>query len=238
MITVNRSGGIELMKKIYDIKAFTDNAANSLVNIVNSLNELPSLDAKKFSPENTAVVIIDMVNGFAKCGALSSERVMEIIPDIENLLSKFKDFTKLFIAEGHNKNSREFNAYPEHCVLGTEEAEIVSELKPFIDDKAIICRKNSTNGFLSKQYTDWLMKNPQITNLIVVGDCTDLCISQFCLTQVCFWHERDIDARVIIPVRDIETYNLDANNHNADLMNVFALYNMQLNGVELVSEIK
>jgi hypothetical protein len=41
--------------------------------------------------------------------------------------------------------------------------------------------------------------------------------------------------RVIVPVNAVETY--DFGMHNGDLVNVMALYNMIINGIEVVKEV-
>lgn len=41
--------------------------------------------------------------------------------------------------------------------------------------------------------------------------------------------------RVIVPLNAVETYDLGI--HNGDLMNVMALYNMIINGVEVVRNV-
>lgn len=42
--------------------------------------------------------------------------------------------------------------------------------------------------------------------------------------------------RIIVPVNAVETY--DYKPHDGDLMNLIALYNMMINGVEVVAEVK
>ena len=37
----------------------------------------------------------------------------------------------LFIKDAHTKDSKEFDSFPPHCIKGTEEAELVDELKPY-----------------------------------------------------------------------------------------------------------
>ena len=48
------------------------------------------------------------------------------------------------------------------------------------------------------------------------------------------FNEKNINSRIIVPIKGVETYDLDATNHNAKLMNLFALYNMRMNWVEIV----
>ena len=70
---------------------------------------------------NRLLVIIDMVNGFVKEGALADKEINNITPNIIKLINEFvknKDDIISF-QEGHNQNSKEFQSFPKHCVLGT-----------------------------------------------------------------------------------------------------------------------
>jgi hypothetical protein len=47
---------------------------------------------------------------------------------------------------------------------------------------------------------------------------------------------KNIKSNIIVPVNAVETYDLGF--HDGDLMNVFALYNMYVNGVRVVQGIE
>ena len=225
------------MSIVKNKRTFLKQGKESLSAIVDSLDQLPVLDSKDLEKENTAVIVIDMINGFAKEGALYSPRVEGIIPYLTDKLSLFEGFNKVFFADEHSNESKEFESYPPHCVKGTIESEVIDELKPFVEDFGEIITKNSTNGFVTKGFAEWLGKHPKIKNYVIMGDCTDLCVLQFALTLKAYLNEWDVTSHVIVPVQGVETFHLDATNHNAELMNVFALYNMQINGVELAKDI-
>lgn len=225
------------MKTIENKRKFLKDAKGTLSNILDSLENLPVLNVADLNNEDTAVIVVDLINGFAKEGALYSERVEGIIPYVAENLKKFEGFNKVFFADEHNENSKEFQSYPPHCLKGTVESEIVEELKPFMDDLGELIPKNSTNGFVTKGFAQWLGKHPKIRNFVIFGDCTDLCVLQFALTVKAYFNEWNETSNVIVPVLGVETYDLEATNHNADLMNVFALYNMQTNGIQLAGDI-
>jgi len=194
------------------------------------------LDIKSLDPQNTALIVIDMVNGFAKNGNLYSDRIESIVPRIVDTTKRFKNYTKLFIADTHTEESTEFQAYLPHCL--DKEAEVIDELKALYDDKSIEIPKNSTNGFLAPAFQDWFEKNKHNYNkFVLIGDCTDICILQFALSLKAHFNEQNQSSQIIIPINAVETYHLDLNNHHGDLMNLFALYNMSLNGIELFKEI-
>lgn len=225
------------MEKIIDKDKFIEKSKGTLLNIIESFENLPKLKVSDFKKENTVIVNVDLINGFCKEGNLSSELVAKIIPYTVKINELFKDYHKIFFVDKHTKTSAEFNSYLEHCIENTSESEIVDELKPFVDQNSTVCFKNSVNGFLCDDYSKWLKDNMNKTNIIVLGDVTDICVMNYCLTQKTFFNEKNINSRIIIPIKGVETYDLDITNHNAELMNLFALYNMRMNGIEVVDDL-
>lgn len=215
---------------------FIKNGAQTLGEIFEILTNLPVVKLNELEAGDTAMAIVDMINGFAREGVLKSPRVEALIPEI-TALSKACDkqgIVKIAFADCHTEASPEFGAYPVHCMNGTNEAEVVDEIKEAGGYKLI--PKNSTNGFLENEFQKWLDVNCQIKNFIITGDCTDICVQQFAITLKTWFNMKNEKVRVIVPVNAVDTYDLGA--HNGDLMNVMALYNMIVNGVEVVSKIK
>ncbi|WP_010251170.1 cysteine hydrolase family protein [Acetivibrio cellulolyticus] len=217
-------------------KEFLKRSAQTLGEIVDMLEGLPEIKLKDLQCKQTALIIVDMINGFAREGALKSPRVEDLIPEIVKLSKKCTkmDIKKVAFADCHTEASPEFGAYPEHCMVGTSEAEIVDEIKEVGGYKLI--PKNSTNGFHEEEFKKWLEENPQLNTFIITGDCTDICVQQFAITLKTWFNMQNKKYRVIVPVNAVETYDLGL--HNGDLMNVMALYNMVINGIELVREIE
>ena len=95
------------------------------------------------------LIIVDMVNGFVREGALHDEEIARVIPRQIELIKEAKAAGKarIFIKDTHDENATEFDRFEgQHCVRGTEEAEIVDELKPFVEDEdTFVFEKNSTN---------------------------------------------------------------------------------------------
>jgi nicotinamidase-related amidase len=177
-----------------------------------------------------------MVNGFVREGALKSSRVEEIIPEITRLSETFDELhiPRLVFADCHTNASPEFDAYPAHCMEGTVEAEVVDEIKKTGGYKLI--PKNSTNGFIEEEFQKWLKENQQIDTFVITGDCTDICVQQFAITLKTWFNMHNKKSRVIVPVNAVETYDFGL--HDGDLVSVMALYNMVINGVEVVMEVK
>lgn len=206
-----------------------------LEKIFDQINDSNTLHLESLDKEKTVLVIIDMVNGFCKEGALKSSRINNLIPEIVKLSFKCEKLhiPKLAFADSHNENSPEFKSFPCHCLKDSFESEIVEELQDIGGYKLIL--KNSTNGYLEPKFQQWLKDNPEINQFIVVGDCTDICINQFAVTLKTHFNRLDKLSRIIVPINAVNTYDLDV--HDGDLMHVFALYQMLTNDIEVVKEI-
>lgn len=215
---------------------FLKNCTVTLEGIYDMLSQLPALSLDDLLSENTALVIIDMINGFAREGALQSPRIEALIPAIAVLSQECgrRGITRLAFADNHTEASPEFGSYPAHCLAGTSESEMVDELKQIGGYQLI--PKNSTNGFLEDGFAQWIKQNSRIRNFIVAGDCTDICIQQFAVTLKTWFNRRNELSRIIVPIDVVDTYDLGL--HGADLLNASSLFSMQVNGVELVSGIK
>ncbi len=215
---------------------FIEKSIETLGEIFDMLVKLPSIQLGELQAKQTAFVIVDMINGFAREGALQSPRVEGLIPKIAEL-SKACDelhIAKLALADCHTEASPEFDAYPEHCLTGTSEGEIVDELKEI--GGYILIPKNSTNGFHEEAFQKWFSENGHINTFVITGDCTDICIQQFAIALKTWFNMNNVNGRVIVPVNAVETYDFGL--HNGDMMNVMALYSMILNGIEVVQEVK
>lgn len=215
---------------------FLKKSAVTLGEIYDMLTKLPNVRINDFQKDNTVLVIVDMINGFAREGALQSPRVEGVIPEIEKLSRMCDDLgiKKIAFADCHTDASPEFDAYPAHCMEGTSEWEIVDELKSVGGYKLI--PKNSTNGFIEAEFQSWMNENQNIDTFIVTGDCTDICVQQFATTLKTWFNRQNMKARVIVPINAVETY--DFGMHNGDLMQAVALYNMATNGVEIVGGVE
>ncbi len=224
------------------INALTDDSFNEIIetikNIIKEVKNLPVELLQNYSVDSTAILIVDMVNGFTKFGSLYSDRSEKNIIQVKEILKKASNYKKIFIADSHNADSTEFLSYPKHCIKDTSESEIVDELKDFIDKNSLIINKNSTNAMFSIDFSNWIKSNKDVTNFIVMGVCTDICVEQLAMGLKAYFNENNIKSKIVVPVNAVETYHLEQTLHNADLMNLVSLYNMKNNGIELVKNIK
>lgn len=214
---------------------FLANSMKALETVYDTLIICEAIALESLAPDKTAVIAVDMINGFAKEGALYSPRVEALIPAVARLSQACakRGILQLAFADSHPAESPEFQSYPPHCLTGTEESELVGELKaagPFT-----LIRKNSTNGFLEPEFQKWLTDHEQVDTFLIVGDCTDICIEQLAITLKCSFNRINRPSRVIVPTDLVDTFDYGV--HNGDLMHAVSLMMMQGSGVEVVRRI-
>lgn len=180
---------------------------------------------------NPCVVVIDMVNGFVKEGALADLAISDIASNIKTLLEQGVEH--VFVADTHKEDALEFQSYPKHCLKDSEESQIMDELKPYA---SIVLPKNSTCTFMSPAWQDYYFKNQdRFDTFILVGCCSDICILQFALALRAYFNEHQINKRVVVPISMIDTYHIETI-HDVELCNTFAISNMAGNAVEIVAD--
>ncbi len=213
-----------------------DNCKNVVIELINEINGLPTMSLSDFAPEKTAMIVVDVVNGFIREGAMASPLVEDIIPEVAKLMDKCNkaEIPVVAFADCHKEDCSEFASFPPHCIENTSESELVDELKKV--GGYFLMKKNSTNGFHEKIFKQCLIQNPTTNTFIVVGDCTDICVMQFCLTLKTWYTQQNRNIDIYIPVNAVETY--DAPGHDADFMNIAAYKLMKDSGVKFVKEIK
>ena len=221
------------MKKISNIE---EKSKEFAADLENKFSDLPILSFEELSPNRTALSIMDMINGFAKKGSLMDERIKALIPGIKELQKKMvqKKYEILAFADYHDETNPEFNTFPEHSLAGTEESEMVDELKEIGGYKLI--HKNSTNGFFAPDFKSWFDNNREIDTYVIVGDCTDICVMQFALTMKAYHNQLNKEVKIIVVKDLVDTY--DMGEHDGDIINLFSLYIMQNAGIEIVKAIK
>jgi len=179
------------------------------------------------------LVIIDMINGFVKEGNLADKEVNNITPNIIKLIKEYikNDDEIITFQDGHSKNSKEFESFPVHCVLGTKEAELIDELMPY-KDKMKLIRKNSTSGLVTSEFLKYMEeKGKQLEEIVITGCCTDICVINFALPLKNYINEHNLNIKVKIYKNAVETY--DSPIHNREEYNEIAFKIMNLNGIEI-----
>ena len=185
--------------------------------------------------ENTEKLLInvDMVNGFVKFGAMSDKYIEHIIPKQIKLMNEIKEQGNriAIIKDTHKQNCREFNRYPAHCIEGTEEAELINELKEFEKD-ALVYKKNSTSTMYAPGFIEYIDKMISLKEVIIVGCCTDICILNLAIPLQNYFDQKDRDITITVYKNAVETY--DAPNHNRDEYNEIAFHLMAQAGINII----
>lgn len=209
-----------------------ENLFNELKNMKNNLENLPVIKISDYDLNKTDIFIVDVNNGFARSGALYSPRVEALINPIYNFVKHIEESVNSIVAftDCHDTDAIELSSYPPHCLRNDVESEIVDELKSINNIKVL--EKNSTNGFFALDNINF----DNVDNIIVVGDCTDICIYQFAITLKSYFNQNNINKNIIIPTNLVDTYDIPGV-HPAELLNIVFFNSMIQNGINVVKEI-
>ncbi len=221
---------------------------NFLDHWMDTLPEL-SLQNALGSPDQTALISVDVIQGFCTSGPLASPRVAAIVAPIVRLFEAawargLRNI--LLFQDTHEPDAVEFGSWPPHCVRGTAEAEPVAAFQrlPFFDQLPQY-PKNSIASGLNTGLNEWIAAHPAVDTFIVVGDCTDLCTYQLAMHLRLDANARQLQRRVIVPAECVDTYDREVAvaveqgglPHDADLLHAVFLYHMALNGVEVAARL-
>lgn len=180
------------------------------------------------------VIVVDMINGFCKEGALHDKNILGIVPNIIRELNKVDTMNRIFIADTHTNDSTEFSTFPSHCLVADSESDIISELLPFVDKNTNtntlnVVNKNSTNAC-------WVINMNHLAHtydeFIITGCCTDICVLQFALGLKTYLNQLNINKEVIVPKDCVATYNIP-NVHDAKEYQDFSLLLMNNAGIKI-----
>ena len=178
------------------------------------------------------LIVVDMINGFVKEGNMKDEEINHIIPKIIQLIKLVlkKNEGLAFIKDTHNENSIEFKKFPIHCLKGTNESELIDELKLYEKD-SLVYEKNSTSTIFAKNFMSDIEKMKKLRKVIITGCCTDICVLNLALPLINYFDEIDREVEVVVMKEAVETYN--APYHNRDEYNEMAFKLMLQAGVKL-----
>lgn len=199
------------------------------------MQELPVLPFAELDADDTILIICDMIKGFAEHGALASPRVAACVPGIAKLLSACKKvkIPAVAFADSHPENAAEFLRYPPHCIIGTDECEIVPKLAAI--GGYITIPKNSTNGMLTEAFQAYLQANSHRHTVLLSGCCTDICVMQFALTLKAYGDQNHHPYRILLPAALTDTF--DAEGHDAETFRLLALQLMAQAGIDITKEV-
>ena len=141
-----------------------------------------------------------------------------------------------FILEGHGKDALEFESYPEHCVLGTPEADLIPELITYQNNPNVYTfYKNCINGMLNLDVQEQLKRLKNLKEIIYNGVCADLCVMDFARTNARFLDQINKEVKLFVVKSTIDTF--DAPGHNREEWIDIACKVMEQAGIEVVENV-
>ena len=126
---------------------------------------------------SNVVLVVDMLKGFLEPGHnLYHAESRRIIPNAHRLISgeRAAGSEILFVSDHHAPDDLELQVFPVHCVIGTEETEVIPELAEFVSSGNVIPKKRYS-GFFN---TDLAERLTQLApeKLLVCGVATNVCV--------------------------------------------------------------
>lgn len=178
----------------------------------------------------TVLLSVDMIEGFCRVGPLASPRILAIVPQVLAAIRIVRDRggRVLLLQDAHTPDCQEFAAYPPHCVAGSEEARTLPEIEalgPFP-----VIQKNALSAFPT---TDLWERIRDASRVVVVGNCTDLCVYQAAVGARMYADATGTPLQVQVVANAVATYDLPPS-HPGDLLHAVFLDHMRQNGVRVV----
>lgn len=164
-----------------------------------------------------ALVVVDMQDGFCRQGALASDRCAAVIPavvaEVEQALAAGAHV--IFTADTHEPGDREFEIFPEHCLRGSAEAQLVEELRGFLGRAHVHLVAKRRYSALFETEMEGLLHRYDLRRVRICGVCTDICV----LHTTADLRNRDIAVTVAADA----TATFDAPGHPGDEVQAFTL---------------
>lgn len=183
------------------------------------------------------LIIVDMVNGFVREGVLHDWKIADIIPRQIELIKEAKARGDLivFIKDTHDEEAVEFKRFgnTKHCVRGTSEAELVSELKAFEDlEDTISVLKNSTSYMEAPAFREFVLKLTNLEYVNVVGCCTDICVLNGTMGLANYFDQHNLGVEINVHTDAIATYAEDTRGKYIEASYLL----MEQQGIQLVKK--
>lgn len=187
---------------------------------------------KNLEEYRRVVYNIDMVEGFVNFGAMANPLYNDLVPEQIKIMDEFVEENEAinFIGEGHVREALEFQTYPEHCVLGTPEADFIPDFLKYMDKaNTRVYRKNSINGMLNDQVRRDIDAMKNLREAVFMGVCEDLCVMDFVRTYARYLDQINRSVYKFVVANTVDTF--DAPGHNRDEWKEIARKVMEQAGV-------
>lgn len=154
-----------------------------------------------------AIIATDMLRGFLEKGypLFIGEKARRIIPNVQKLLKRelVRGSRIFFVCDNHDPDDLEFKMFPPHCIAGTLEAEVISELAKYPGE---IIPKKRYSGFYNTAL-DQKLKALKPKKLIICGTLTNICVLHTTADA------RNRDYEVEVPVDCVASNSLRAHRY-------------------------
>ncbi len=180
--------------------------------------EIPYIDKVQLPPDNTALIIVDMVNDFVHPkGSLLVPSAAGTIGDIRKLLDAARNsgVHVAFTQDTSTENDPEFALWPRHCVKGTWGWQIIDELAPR-EPEELVVQKYRYDGFYESSLDHFLARVWGVKNLVIVGTVANVCVLHTVASAALRWYN------VIVPANGISA--LTEFDQASTLRQISALY--------------
>ncbi len=192
------------------------------------------MEENKIAIVERGLIIVDMINGFIKEGALADPTIKSIIGENVRLAKEFimNEDPIIVFRDVHTPTSTEFESFPSHCLLGSDEIELIDELKELNDNLKII-DKNSTSGIFAPGFMDYINSMSQLSEVVITGCCTDICVLNLAIPLKNFFNQVNKSVEVIVPENAVATYHSN-DVHDRNQYTEIAFQLMEQSGIKLV----
>ena len=126
-----------------------------------------------------ALIIVDMLKDFMEeKGALfCGNECRGIIPFVVETVETMRRHGDviIFLGDCHDEDDKEFDLFPPHCIVNSEGAELIDELKVMPGEYFINKRRYS--GFYGTNLDEILTKE-NVHEVYLAGVCTSICVME------------------------------------------------------------
>lgn len=158
----------------------------------------------------SALIVVDMQNGFLREGNLASEECLAVLPAVVEEVDAALDRGDLviFTADTHEVDDAEFQMFPEHCVRGSSEAELVDELAGYLDRPDVLKVAKRRYSAMFETELEGHLHRFEVSDVRICGVCTDICV----IHTAADLRNRDLPVTVVARA----TATFDAPGHDAE----------------------
>lgn len=125
------------------------------------------------------LIVVDMLKDFIEeKGALfCGNECRKIVPFVVGTVERMRNegSTIIFLGDCHEKDDKEFQLFPPHCISDTEGAELIEELTVMPGDYFV--SKTRYSGFYGTNL-DEIVTSARVEEVYLVGVCTSICVME------------------------------------------------------------